>query len=113
MVKVKAITREPSFLSLWVGVVVLCVIHLVVKDRSNLKRFIFLILYALNRTIILMIVVSIVFFPIDYFVFMKQPDYLSKGIKVGSILFKTIGYGYFYFILVRLVLQFNFSKQEK
>lgn len=95
----------------WVFITILCVIHLLFINRKNILRFLFLVLYAQNRAIVLTLLVTLLYFPFEYFIVMRQGNYLTHGLKIGSLVIKCITYSYFYFIFFRLVYFFNLTKK--
>ena len=109
----KKIITEEGIWNIWLIFIALAVIHLLFTNFKQVGRFSSLVIYAQNRAIVIMFVVALFYFPFEFLLLMPREDYLSHGIKIGTMLFKIISYTYLYYLVLRLVYFFNFKKMNK
>lgn len=105
--------KDLPYVHWWLGLFAAVVLYLLV--RKNLKktfRFISLTIYAQNRAIIFLMLLNIVYFPIELIIFTLMDNYQASGLGLSTLIMKIISYAYFYFLFVKLVYLSVFQKGD-
>jgi len=91
----------------WIVIFVIFIGYLIIKRKiKHVLMFISLTIYAHNRTVLFLMVLNIVYFPIELIIFSFMDNYQAKGLEISTLIIKTISYVYFYFLFVRLIYFF-------
>lgn len=106
--------RELPYANWWLALFALVVLYLMFKKSfKGILRFAYLTVYAQNRAIIFLVLLNIVYFPIELIIFTLMDNYQANGLGISTFVMKILSYAYFYFIFLKLIFLFVLPKSGK
>jgi len=104
--------RSESFWSVWVWIALMGFLKVAITDYRKFFRFFLLTIYARNRAFIFLILLNLLYFPLEVLLFSNVKDYVDNGLKTSTSILNAISYIYFYYLLLKLFLIFVFKKEN-
>lgn len=104
--------NEATYWKIWIAAFVIGILKLCYRNFKYAFRFFLLTIYAQNRTMLVMISVALILVPFEMVMINFSDDYMRNGFSQTSLFIKISGYGYFYFIFLRLFYYFVLKKDS-